>query len=213
VSAAVSSGNRPSGRSYDDDHIAAVAGARIVTDRRETALPLRGARIVLRRLRPADIAGFQAYRNDAVVGLYQGWTPQPDNAAHAFLHEMDRAPILAHGTWTQFAIARCEDDALIGDIGVHVAEDGLEAEIGFTLGRAAQRQGLATEAVTLACALIFELTPARRIVAITDARNVAAIRLVERLGMRRVGTAPAMFRDQPCVEHTYEWLRLDVTEP
>lgn len=175
-----------------------------MTTRVEEALPRAGQRIVLRRLRADDLQAFQAYRHDPAVGRYQGWTAQGDDAANAFFEDMYRIKLLQRGAWTQLAIARREDDGLIGDIGIRVAEDGSEAEIGFTLGRTAQRQGLATEAVTEACTLIFERTEARRILAITDARNTAAIRLVERIGMRRIATAVAVFRGEPCVEYTYE---------
>ncbi|HEX6572843.1 MAG TPA: GNAT family N-acetyltransferase [Steroidobacteraceae bacterium] len=170
----------------------------------EEALPRAGPRIVLRRLRADDLAAFQAYRHDPAVGRYQGWSAQSDDAANAFFEEMYRIKLLQRGAWTQLAIARREDDGLIGDIGIRVAEDGSEAEIGFTLGRTAQRQGLATEAVTETCALIFERTQARRILAITDARNVSAVRLIERIGMRRIATADAVFRGEPCIEYTYE---------
>jgi aminoglycoside 6'-N-acetyltransferase len=175
-----------------------------MTHRVEEALPRAGHRIVLRRLRADDLTAFQAYRHDPAVGRFQGWSPQSDDAASAFFDEMYRIKLLQRGTWTQLAIARREDDGLIGDIGIRIAEDGSEAEIGFTLGRTAQRQGLATEAVTEACALVFERTGARRILAIVDARNLSAIRLVERIGMRRIATADAMFRGEPCVEYTYE---------
>jgi aminoglycoside 6'-N-acetyltransferase len=182
-----------------------------MTTRVEEALPRAGQRIVLRRLRADDLQAFQAYRHDPAVGRYQGWAAQGDDAANAFFEDMYRMKLLQRGAWTQLAIARREDDGLIGDIGIRVAEDGSEAELGFTLGRTAQRQGLATEAVTEACTLIFERTEARRILAITDARNTSAIRLVERIGMRRIATADAVFRGEPCVEYTYELPRRAVT--
>jgi RimJ/RimL family protein N-acetyltransferase/SAM-dependent methyltransferase len=181
-----------------------------MTTRVEEALPRAGQRIVLRRLRADDLQAFQAYRHDPAVGRYQGWIAQGDDAANAFFEDMYRMKLLQRGAWTQLAIARREDDGLIGDIGIRVAEDGNEAEIGFTLGRTAQRQGLATEAVTEACTLIFERTEARRILAITDARNTSAIRLVERIGMRRIATADAVFHGEPCVEYTYELPRSEV---
>lgn len=175
-----------------------------MTTRVDEALPRAGHRIVLRRLRSDDLAAFQAYRNDPTVGRYQGWATREDDEAHSFIEEMYRIKLLQRGAWTQLAIARREDDGLIGDIGLRIAADGSEAEIGFTLGRTAQRQGLATEAVTEACALVFESTQARRILAVTDARNVSAIRLIERIGMRRIATTEALFRGEPCVEYTYE---------
>ncbi len=175
-----------------------------MTTRVDEALPRAGHRIVLRRLRADDLGAFQTYRQDPAIGRYQGWSAQSDDAARSFFEEMYRIKLLQRGAWTQLAIARREDDGLIGDIGIRLGQDGSEAEIGFTLGRAAQRQGLATEAVTEACALVFERTEVRRILAITDARNTSAIRLVERIGMRRIATADAVFRGEPCIEYTYE---------
>ena len=43
---------------------------------------------MLRRLTPADLPAFQAYRHDAHVGLYQGWEPQSDLDASQFLADM-----------------------------------------------------------------------------------------------------------------------------
>jgi aminoglycoside 6'-N-acetyltransferase len=55
--------------------------------------------------------------------------------------------------------------------------------------------------------LIFERTPVARVHAITDARNVPCIRLLERIGMRQVGTLNTSFRGEPCVEHVFEICR------
>jgi len=41
------------------------------------------------------------------------------------------------------------------------------------------------------------------VVAITDARNSTAIRLLERIGMRRLRTRDAVFRGEACREHSY----------
>lgn len=176
----------------------------VMKRRVEDALPRAGARIVLRRLRSDDLAALQTYRHDPTVGRFQGRSGSSEASALAYLGETYRFKLLDTGAWSQVAIARREDDGLIGDIGLAIAEDGSEAEIGFTLGRTAQRQGLATEALTEACALVFQRTHARRILAVVDSRNSPAIRLVERIGMRRIGTADAVVRGEPCVEHTYE---------
>jgi hypothetical protein len=48
---------------------------------------LRGDGFVLRRLATADLAAFQAYRTDAALGRYQGWSPMTDAEARAFLEE------------------------------------------------------------------------------------------------------------------------------
>jgi RimJ/RimL family protein N-acetyltransferase len=166
-------------------------------------LPRVGGRIVLRRLRLADLPAFQAYRHDEETGRYQGWTPQPEEEAIAFLEQMNGIPLFLPGEWVQLAIADRQTDTLIGDIGLCVAGDMASAEIGFTLEPRSRGRGLATEAVEAAIQLVFEQTGVARLIGITDARNFASIGLLKRAGMHRIASATALFRGEQCVEHTY----------
>ena len=162
---------------------------------------------VLRRLSPGDLTDFQAYRSDPQVGLFQGWTPLSNDEALSYLAEVESAPLLAPGHWTQIAIASIETDRLIGDLGLFVSADQSLAEIGFTLAPRSQGRGLATSAVLAAIELLFERTSVQRILAITDARNTPSIRLLVRVGMSLVSTAEVVFRGEPCTESTYALVR------
>ena len=144
-------------------------------------LPWRSERVVVRRLRAGDLERFQAYRHDPEVGRYQGWEPQADAKALAFLEEMAVEPFGRVGEWIQLAIADAEDDRLLGDIGLHLGED--EAELGITLAADAQGRGLAIEAAQAVVAGLRAHTGVRRLVGITDVRNTSSARLLERLGM------------------------------
>lgn len=170
-------------------------------------LPRRTERTVLRRLCASDLPRFQAYRHEPGLGRFQGWSPQADADAAAFIQAMAVAPMFVPGQWLQLAIAARADDRLIGDIGLLLREDAAEAEIGFTLGTPSQGQGLAREAVAAALALVLEHTEVARVIGITDARNLASIRLLQRLGMRCIATQPAVFRGEPCVEQVYAIVR------
>lgn len=163
-------------------------------------LPLTGERVVLRRLAPDDLCAFQAYRRDPELARYQGWSAQSDADAQAFIDEMAGAPLFARGEWLQLAIADAASDALLGDIGLHVAADGREAEIGFTLSRPAQGRGLAIEAVALALQLLWEHATVARVLGITDVRNLASLRLLQRLGFVPQETRAAVFKGEPCLE-------------
>ena len=166
-------------------------------------LPLTGDRVALRRLAPDDLAAFQAYRCDPELARYQGWSAQSDADARAFIHEMAAAPLFARGEWLQLAIAERAGDVLVGDIGLHVAADGGEAEIGFTLSRPAQGRGLATEAVALALQLLWQRTAVARVLGITDVRNLGSLRLLERLGFGLQARRDAVFKGEACVEAVY----------
>ena len=173
------------------------------TERSVDALPRAGDRVVLRRLSPEDLARFQAYRHEKDLGRFQGWSPQTDAEAVAFIEEMRDAALFRPGQWIQLGIAEKDSKVLIGDIGLRLSDDAAEAEIGVTMSTRAQGHGLATAAVREAIALVLEQTAVSRVVAVTDDRNRASIRLLERAGMRRVDTRNAVFRGEPCVEHVY----------
>jgi RimJ/RimL family protein N-acetyltransferase len=62
-------------------------------------------------------------------------------------------------------------------------------------------------AVLEAIAILFEHTPVQRVIAVTDERNAQSIRLLERVGMSLSATTEAIFRGEPCTEHTYALAR------
>lgn len=170
---------------------------------RPTMVPRVLDRVVLRRLRSSDLADFQAYRHDPGLGLYQGWEPMSDGQALAFLRDVQSSSLLRPGHWSQIAIADPRSLRLLGDIGLFVDDAQRHAEIGFTLARAHQGRGLATEAVRGAIDLVFEHTGVGRVQAVTDTRNTASIRLLERVGLSLASTSEAIFRGEPCTEHTF----------
>ena len=159
--------------------------------------------MTLRRLRGDDLEAFQAYRNDAEVGRYQGWEPMTDAGAATMIAEMAAAPCPTPGDWLQIAIADAATDALLGDIGLHVSESGEEAELGITLARSAQGRGLATDAARAVIAGLRADTAVRRLIGITDVRNTASARLLERLGMTLEAEEETVFRGEPCREWRY----------
>jgi aminoglycoside 6'-N-acetyltransferase len=169
-----------------------------------------GAR--LRRLRQSDLAAFQAYRSIPELGRFQAWLPMSETNALTFLLEMNGAPLFTPGTWVQLGIAESETDHLIGDIGLFLSDDGLTGTVGFTLAPSAQGRGIATSAVRQAVQVFFRATRARQLQGITDSRNAASIRLLERVGFRYHETRSAVFRGEECSEKTYLLSRTDQNE-
>ena len=157
----------------------------------------------LRRLRVVDLPFFQAYRGMPELGRYQGWSPMTDAEALAFLGEMSEAPLFRPGRWIQLGIAESETDRLVGDIGIYLSEDGLSSEIGFTLEPDAQGRGVATSAVRQALHVLFADTLVRQVLGITDCRNTASVRLLERIGFRLQETREVTFRGEPCSEKVF----------
>lgn len=164
-------------------------------------IDFRGGR--LRRMSPADLVAFQTYRAIPELGIYQGWSLMSDTEALDFLTEMQTARLFETGSWVQLGIAEADSDLLIGDIGLYLSEDGCTGEVGFTLRSASQGRGIATLAVKEALRLFCATTRVKQVVGITDALNLASIRLLTRLGFRLAETREAVFKGQPCVEHIY----------
>ena len=175
-------------------------------------LPVHSSRLTLRRFQEKDLLAFVSYRSDPEVARFQSWSSINDDEARDFIREQQRAQLGVPGEWFQIAIAQRQTDALLGDVGVCIKrDDPTSAEIGFTLSRENQGKGLASEAVRVVLAIIFEETEVERIEAITDSRNVASIELLRRLGMRPERTEQAWFKGSPCREYTFvlekkDWL-------
>lgn len=153
-------------------------------------LPLMHGAARIRRLRVEDLAVFQAYRSEPELARYQGWAAMSDAEAEQF----------RLGEWHQLAIADVDTDALLGDLGLYLAPDGLTGEIGFTLSTAAQGRGIATCAAEVGMRLLFERTSVRTIIGVTDERNAPSIRLLARIGMLEIASRRAEQRGEPCVE-------------
>jgi RimJ/RimL family protein N-acetyltransferase len=153
-------------------------------------MELRTARLRLDALRQADAAAMFAYRADPVVGRYQGWHPATLDEVERFIEGQVAVAFATVGSWRQFAIRPRAGGELIGDLGLHFV-DADTVELGITLAAAQQSRGYAAEAMRAALALVFDTLGRRRVTASVDPRNLACVRLLQRLGLRR----EALFRE------------------
>ncbi|HEV7652195.1 MAG TPA: GNAT family N-acetyltransferase [Actinophytocola sp.] len=141
----------------------------------------RTGRLLIRRFRLADVDVFTAYRSDPEVARYQSWdAPFPAADAQRLVAEFAVADERAAG-WFQYALELRTTRALIGDVAVN--RHGDRAELGFTLARAYQGQGYATEAVRCVLDRVFQ-EGVRTVIAEFDPPNEASRRLLERVGFR-----------------------------
>ncbi|WP_250037937.1 GNAT family N-acetyltransferase [Paractinoplanes maris] len=144
-------------------------------------------RLVLRRFRQADAGRLAEYRSDPEIARYQSWdAPFPllraETAVANFIASDPGKP-----GWFQYAIERTADRALVGDVAVHLHDNLMQAEIGFTLAKEHQKQGYAFEAVSAVLDRLFRVQGLHKVAGECDARNVASAGLLERLGFTREG--------------------------
>lgn len=102
--------------------------------------------------------------------------------------------------WFQFAVELKAEGALVGDIGVNLHENRMQAEVGFTLAADRQGRGYGGEAVRAVLGDLFE-RGLHRVSAECDARNLPSARLLERVGFRLEGRRPA-----------YTWIKGEWTD-
>lgn len=147
-------------------------------------------RLRLRHFRAEDAPALAAYRSDPDVARYQAWSaPVPLEDARKTVEYFATADPDAPG-WFQYAIETRADDRLIGDVGVRLHENLMQAEIGYTLAAGEQGRGYGSEAVRTVLADLFERRGLHRVSAECDARNLKSARLLERLGFRLEGVRP-----------------------
>jgi RimJ/RimL family protein N-acetyltransferase len=144
-------------------------------------------RLVLRRFRSSDAETLAAYRSDPGVARYQSWTaPVTLEQARAIVSQLEAGDPARPG-WFQYAVERTADKRHIGDVGVELNDNRMQAEIGFTLAPAYQGNGYAAEAVRAVLDHLFRIDGLHKVSAECDARNRASARLLERVGFTREG--------------------------
>ncbi|RZT20227.1 aminoglycoside 6'-N-acetyltransferase [Kribbella sp. VKM Ac-2569] len=149
----------------------------------------RTDRLILRRFKPTDAERFAAYRSDPQVARFQSWdAPVPlaeaQRTVERFAQGDPEAP-----DWFQYAVDL--DGVLIGDLGLNLNENLMQADLGFTLASEYQGHGYASEAVRGLLHHLFVDRELHRVSAECDARNTASARLLERVGFTREGERPA----------------------
>lgn len=154
-----------------------------------TFTPISTARLTLRPMVMADAADLAERRSDPSTAKYQSWVvPYPLERAQALIAGIEARGDVVPGEWFQLTVERQPDGRIVGDVAVYLSEDGHTAQIGYTLHPWARGHYFATEAAGAACDYLVDVVGVHRIEATTDPRNLASVRLLDRLGFIHEGT-------------------------
>ncbi len=120
--------------------------------------------------------------------------PYPYTMRNAEDFYIDMSTAAATGTPQFYAVSLKPDNLLIGGIALHPprwesAEDG-ELEIGYWLGKDYWGQGLMTEAARPVVKMAFDRLGTNALVATTALDNMASKNVLQKLGLRNMGTVP-----------------------
>lgn len=107
----------------------------------------------------------------------------------ADMDAMRRAMVrIAAISWSQrveFAIER--DEAVIGRVTLEIDRVNLVATLGYGIAREHWGHGFASEAAGAVTGYAFGVLGVEKVVARVDPRNIASVRILEKLGMQREG--------------------------
>jgi RimJ/RimL family protein N-acetyltransferase len=175
---------------------------------------LRTTGLLLRPMQTGDAALLWPDIADAEVARYMAWTPHSEPAqTEAFVvHEVARLQAGKGCTWTILQDGGFRGIvSLIGITATHRALTYNRAELAYWLGRAHQRQGLATEAVGRVVEFAFRDVGLHKLTVSHFGPNLASRALIRRLGFRYVGEQRQEFRKEGIWydHHLYELLDQD----
>lgn len=125
------------------------------------------------------------YRGLPEVARYQSWTTFGLADAAQLIADQQAIEPATPDSWLQLMIVLADSDQAIGDCGIHFLSNAQHVELGITLDPSYQHRGLACEALECVLQYVFGALNMRRASATTDAENISAQRLFQRLGFRQ----------------------------
>jgi RimJ/RimL family protein N-acetyltransferase len=173
--------------------------------------PLLTERLILRDITEADAELLFELDSDPEVMRYIGKRPAPDVAGYRDRARTVYVPFQVHpwhgvrialdrtsGDFLGWVFARpATDSTLAREIGWNRPD---EVEVGYRFRRSAWGRGLATEAAMPFVRIALVDPPTSAIVACAAAGNASSLRVLEKLGLKRVGEVMLPETDEPTVK-------------
>lgn len=154
-------------------------------------LPIVTSRLTIRPLRETDFDALHAVYSDPDVGRFIPGGVRDEEGSRRRLEELiahhDR-----HGV-SKWAVMLTNTGQVIGDCGLQFLPSTSYLELGFHCARAYWGHGYATEAAT-ACLQWARIERPERVVAIVDPAHVKSQRILNKIGMRLLGTEHVLGR-------------------
>jgi RimJ/RimL family protein N-acetyltransferase len=151
-------------------------------------LPLQTTRLLLRNYRTEDWERVHLYSSIPEFSKYELWGPNKVEDTKNFVNAVVEQANALDRSKFDFAVCLKEGDLLIGGCGIRrETQESAVANLGWAINPDFQKQGYATEAARALIGFGFQQLGLSVIYATCDARNVASYRVMEKLGMKRVG--------------------------
>jgi RimJ/RimL family protein N-acetyltransferase len=153
-----------------------------VTEPTPVPTEIRTARLLLRPPRPDDVDAYLAFESDPEYAFYGSRQPIDRASMERGLARIIAAP------WEQRPeLAIVLEGQVIGRVTLVVDRTNVTAALAYGVTRACWGRGIATEAARAVVEYGFEAFKLAKVWARADPRNVASVRVLEKLGMQREG--------------------------
>lgn len=144
--------------------------------------------LILRAYQSADWERVHIYGSDPEFSKYELWGPNSVEDTHKFIADMLNQTLSNPRFMFDFAICLRENNLLIGGCGIRrETELSQVANLGWAINPEFQNRGYATEAAKALIEFGFKDLGLSVIYATCDTRNAASFKVMEKLGMQRVG--------------------------
>lgn len=148
-------------------------------------MELTTSRLLLRELAESDAAAANEYERDPAVVRYQSHAPRTLEESLAYIQRV-HASTAEHSPRRLFDLAVTQKGRFIGRAGLHITAPGSgQAELWYILHPAHWGHGYIPEAAQALLRLGFGELGLHRVTIDTDPRNLASIRVAQKLGMRQ----------------------------
>ena len=149
---------------------------------------LESKRIYLRPYNIQDLEAVHEYASIPEVSKYQEWGPNTIDDTKNYLNLCIEKSNHQPAYDFEFAICLKENNKLIGGCRIwRITEQSSVLELGYIINPKYQKQGLALEAAKLLIDFGFNELHASVIYATCDTKNIPSYKVMEKLGMKRVG--------------------------
>jgi RimJ/RimL family protein N-acetyltransferase len=149
--------------------------------------PLESERLLLRPFTRDDFEALFAMQSRSDVTRYLYWGPRDEDEVRAALEKkIAGSKLRRDGDSLSFAVVLKGSSDVIGEGSLFlVSAEHHQGEIGFVFHPDHHGHGYATETAQLLLQLAFEGYRLHRVIGRLEQRNVASMRVLERLGMRQ----------------------------
>jgi len=174
--------------------------------------PIETSRLLIRPLVAEDAPDLARRRSDPEVAKYQNWTiPYPVERAETLVASNVAMDGPENGEWWMAAVCDRASHEVLGDLALHMSEDGRTAEIGYTFFSETWGHGYATEAMDAFLGYLFDVLKVVRVFGMLHPDNPASAMVMERNGFLFEGHTRSSFwlNDEVSDDWIYGLLRSD----